>query len=87
MIKTERKRVFDQLIKFNGIKVFRSDANFIFFESYEKYNAILKSLQNAKLVVKAFGNIDDRKGCIRVTIGTKSMNNRFLKSVEEAVYK
>lgn len=85
MVKAERKRVFDQLVKFNGIKVFRSDANFIFFESYEKYNTILKSLQEAKLVVKAFGNIDDRKGCIRVTIGTKNMNNRFLKSVEKAV--
>jgi histidinol-phosphate aminotransferase len=87
MIKTERKRVFDQLVKFTGIKAFRSDANFIFFESYEKYNTILKSLQKAKLVVKAFGNIDDRKGCIRVTIGTKTMNNKFLKSVEMAVYK
>ncbi len=86
IIKAERKRVFDQLVKFNGIKVFRSDANFIFFESYEKYNAILKSLQEAKLVVKAFGNIDDRKGCIRATIGTKNMNNKFLKSVEKAVY-
>jgi histidinol-phosphate aminotransferase len=85
MVKAERKRVFDQLVKFNGIKVFRSDANFIFFESYEKYNTILKSLQEAKLVVKAFGNIDDRKGCIRVTIGTKNMNNRFLKSIEKAV--
>ena len=86
MIKAERKRVFDQLAKFNGIKVFRSDANFIFFESYEKYSTILKSFQEAKLVVKALGNIDDRKGCIRVTIGTKNMNNKFLKSVEKAVY-
>jgi histidinol-phosphate aminotransferase len=86
MVKAERKRVFDQLVQFNGIKVFRSDANFIFFESYEKYGTILKSLKRAKLVVKAFGNIDDRKGCIRVTIGTKNMNNKFLRSVEKAVY-
>jgi histidinol-phosphate aminotransferase len=86
MIKAERKRVFDQLIRFNGIKVFQSDANFIFLESYEKYNTILRSLKKAKLVVKAFGDIDDRKGCIRVTIGTKHMNNKFLKSIENAVY-
>jgi histidinol-phosphate aminotransferase len=86
MIKAERKRVFDQLVRFNGIKVFHSDANFIFLESYEKYNTILKSLKKAKLVVKAFGDIDDRKGCIRVTIGTKNMNNKFLKSIENAVY-
>jgi histidinol-phosphate aminotransferase len=86
MIKAERKRVFDQLVRFNEIKVFQSDANFIFLESYEKYNTILKYLKKAKLVVKAFGNIDDRKGCIRVTIGTKNMNNKFLKSIEKAVY-
>ena len=86
MIKAERKRVFDQLVRFNGIKVFQSDANFIFLESYEKFNTILKSLKKARLAVKAFGNIDDRKGCIRVTIGTKSMNNKFLKSIEKAVY-
>ena len=87
MIKAERKRVFDQLVRFNGIKVFQSDANFIFLESYEKYNTILKSLKKAKLLVKAFGDIDDRKGCIRVTIGTKNMNNKFLKSIENAVCK
>ena len=87
MIKAERKRVFDQLVRFNGIKVFQSDANFIFLESYEKYNTILKSLKKAKLLVKAFGDIDDRRGCIRVTIGTKNMNNKFLKSIENAVCK
>jgi histidinol-phosphate aminotransferase len=87
MIKAERKRVFDELARLNGIKVFRSNANFIFLESYEKYNTILKSLKKAKLVVKAFGDIDDRKGCIRITIGTENMNNKLLRAIEKAVYK
>ena len=56
-----------------------------FFESYEKYEAILKSLKKERLIVKTFGDIDGRKGCIRVTIGTKEMNDKFLKSIEEAV--
>jgi histidinol-phosphate aminotransferase len=87
MIKAERKRVFDELARLNGIKVFRSNANFIFLESYEKYNTILKSLKKAKLVVKAFGDIDDRKGCMRITIGTENMNNKLLRAIEKAIYK
>jgi histidinol-phosphate aminotransferase len=87
LIKAERKRVFDELARLNGIKVFRSNANFIFLESYEKYNTILKSLKKAKLVVKAFGDIDDRKGCMRITIGTENMNNKLLRAIEKAIYK
>ena len=85
MVKNERKRVLDQLAKINGIKAHKSNANFIFLESYEKYEAILKSLKNERLIIKTFGDIDGRKGCIRATIGTKEMNDKFLKSIEEAV--
>jgi len=87
MIKEERTRVFDKLARIKGIKAFESDANFIFFESFNKYEAILKSLKKERLVVKAFGNIEGRKGCIRVTIGTKNTNDKFLESIEKAVRK
>jgi histidinol-phosphate aminotransferase len=85
MVKQERKRVFDRLAKMNGIKAYKSNANFIFFESYEKYHGILRSLEKERLAIKTFGDIDGRKGCIRVTIGTTDMNDKFLKSIEEAV--
>jgi histidinol-phosphate aminotransferase len=84
-IKQERKRVFDELAKINGIKAFESNANFVFFETYEKYDEILKAIKREKLVVKAFGNIEGRKGCIRVTIGTKSLNDKFLKAIKKAL--
>lgn len=85
MIKEERTRVFYQLARLQGIKPFKSNANFIFFESFNKYEAILKSLKKERLVVKAFGNVEGRKGCIRVTIGTKNMNDKFLQSIEKAI--
>jgi histidinol-phosphate/aromatic aminotransferase/cobyric acid decarboxylase-like protein len=44
-------------------------------------------LKKERLVVKAFGNIEGRKGCIRVTIGTKNTNDKFLESIEKAVHK
>jgi histidinol-phosphate aminotransferase len=85
LIKRERKRVFDELSEMNGIKVFRSDANFIFLESYDSYGRILSVLKKEGLSVKTFGDIDGHKGCIRVTIGTSEMNDKFLKSISNAI--
>lgn len=85
LIKRERKRVFNELFEMNGIKVFRSDANFIFLESYDNYGRILSVLKKEGLSVKAFGDIDGHRGCIRVTIGTSEMNDKFLKSISKAI--
>ncbi|HET7146905.1 MAG TPA: aminotransferase class I/II-fold pyridoxal phosphate-dependent enzyme [Candidatus Nitrosopolaris sp.] len=85
LIKRERKRVFDELFKMKGIKVFRSDANFIFLESYDSYGRILSVLKKDGLSVKAFGDIDGLRGCIRVTIGTSEMNDKFLRSISKAI--
>jgi histidinol-phosphate aminotransferase len=85
LVKRERKRVFDQLFKMNGIKVFKSNANFVFVELYDNYERILRVLNEDGVSVKAFGNINGYKGCIRVTIGTTEMNDKFLKSVSAAI--
>ena len=85
LIKRERERVFDQLFKMNGIKVFKSNANFIFVELFDNYERILRALKKDRVSVKAFGNINGYEGCIRVTIGTTEMNDKFLKSVSAAI--
>jgi histidinol-phosphate aminotransferase len=85
IIKNERKRVFDHLTKLKGIKVFNSNANFIFIETYDKYNAILKELEKQGIVVKMIGDIEGYRGCIRVTIGTEEMNDKFIKSIEKSI--
>ena len=85
LIKNERKRVFDHLAKLNGIKAFNSNANFIFLETYDKYNAILKELEKGGIVVKMIGDIEGYTGCIRATVGTKEMNDKFIESIERAI--
>ena len=62
LIKRERERVFDQLIHMNGIKAFRSDANFIFLESDNNYGRILSVLKKEGLSVKALGDLDGHRG-------------------------
>jgi histidinol-phosphate aminotransferase len=81
-VRSERGRVFDRLSKLNGIKVFSSDANFIFIETGKNYQAITKALKSYGIVVKMLGNLAGHRGCMRVTIGTREMNDKFLQCIE-----
>lgn len=82
IVRSERDRVFDRLSKIKEIRVFRSDANFLFIEAGRRYQPILKALESSGIVVKMLGNIAGHRGCIRVTIGTCEMNDKFLQCIE-----
>jgi histidinol-phosphate aminotransferase len=81
-VRGERDRVFDRLSKLDGIKVFSSDANFLFIEAGRNYRPIAKALRSSGIVVKELGNLAGHRGCMRVTIGTREMNDKFLQCVE-----
>jgi len=81
-VRGERGRVFDRLSRAGGITVFNSDANFLFIEAGGKYKPISKALRTSGIVVKELGNIAGHKGCMRVTIGTREMNDKFLQCIE-----
>lgn len=81
-IKSERKRIFERLSETNGIRVFRSDANFLFVETGKKYSPIARALEKEGIVVKLLGNVSDHIGCMRITVGTREMNDRFLECVK-----
>lgn len=82
-IKMERQKIFENVSRINGIKVFKSDSNFLFLECCEKYyDRLSEQLQKARVSVRMLGNIDGRTGCLRVTVGTREMNARFLKAIE-----
>jgi histidinol-phosphate aminotransferase len=84
-VRLERERVFARLSKIDGIKIFRSDANFIFMETGKNYQAISKTLNINGIVVKLLGNITNHKGCMRITIGTREMNDKYLKCIEQII--
>jgi histidinol-phosphate aminotransferase len=81
-VRGERERVFARLAKLNGIRAFRSDANFIFIEAGRNYKPISKALRSSGIVVKELGNLAGHRGCMRVTVGTREMNDKFLQCVE-----
>lgn len=84
-VRSERDRVFARLSKIDGIKIFRSDANFIFIEAGKNYPAISKILNSNGILVKLLGNITNHKGCMRITIGTREMNDKYLKCIEQII--
>jgi histidinol-phosphate aminotransferase len=84
-VRSERERVFTRLSKIDGIKIFRSDANFILIEAGKKYQAISKTLNTNGIIVKLLGNIPNHKGCMRITIGTPEMNDKYLKCIEQII--
>ena len=81
-IRAERERVFGRLSKMEGIRLFRSDANFLFIESDKGYSPISNALKSRGIVVKMLGSVAGHRGCMRVTIGTREMNDKFLQCVE-----
>ncbi len=78
LIKDERERLYQNLSKIKKIDVYKSDTNFLFIKCDEEYNKIIETLENTKIIVKALGNIENYGKCIRITIGTKKMNNKIL---------
>jgi histidinol-phosphate aminotransferase len=84
-VRAERARVSGRLEAIDGIKAFKSDANFLFVQAGANYSSISKALAAAGVVVKMIGNVAGHRGCMRVTIGTREMNDRFLQSVEGAL--
>lgn len=81
-VKKERKRVYDSINAIDGVTAFRSDANFILFEIGNRYNEVYRRMIRKGILVRNIGNIDGHIGCLRVTIGTKSMNGKFLQALK-----
>jgi histidinol-phosphate aminotransferase len=85
-VRGERRRASARLAKIDAIKTYRSDANFLFIEAGRKrYGAVVRELGKSGIAVKLLGDVAGHKGCMRVTIGTREMNDRFISCIERAV--
>ncbi len=84
-IKKERSVTYDKLNAIKEIKVYNSDANFLFFQTFNHFNKIKDMLFKEKLLIKEFGDIGNYKGAMRATIGKKEVNDAVVTTVEKAV--
>lgn len=83
LIKHERDRLYQNLSKIKNIDVYKSDANFLFIKCNTKYSRIMESLEYSKIIVKGLGNIKNYGKCVRITVGTKKMNNKILSAIKD----
>ena len=77
----ERKRLSEKLNGYNGLSVLPSDANFIFIKFDDKSTTLkfLWDLKDLKILVRHFSK-PSLYNYIRITIGTKEENDKFLEA-------
>jgi histidinol-phosphate aminotransferase len=84
-IVAERTRVYHELAGMKGIKVFRSQANFLLLRVPDALQ-IFNGLKGRQILVKNLhGAHAMLENCIRVTIGTPAENDAFLNVLSELV--
>ena len=81
-IKHERNILFNKINQIKEIKIYNSDANFFFFQTFDHFNKIKEQLFKEKILVKEYGNLVNYKGAMRATIGTKEMNSKLVSILE-----
>jgi len=83
IIKIERQRIIETLKKFDAFEVFDSQANFVLFDAHSSYKRVYSALTEQGISIRKLGKIGNHEGCLRVTIGTKEMNSKFLLAIRD----
>ena len=83
IIRTERKRIIDNLRRYNAFTVFDSKANFVLFDAKGVHKRIYTALAEQGISVRKLGRIGSHLGCLRVTVGTREMNSKFLLAIRD----
>ena len=85
LVKKEREWLMQNLQQIKGIDPYPSDANFILFKvtkSKLSSSHLTKRIENKNVLVKDRGHLDLLDNCIRVTVGTRDMNQKFVSALK-----
>jgi len=77
----ERGRVFAELQKYDDIRVFHSEANFLLFR-VPNAPALAQQLMTDGIIIRNICNDDSLKNCLRVAIGAPEENDAFLDALK-----
>ncbi|MFY9300776.1 MAG: histidinol-phosphate transaminase [Candidatus Nitrosotenuis sp.] len=82
-IKQERLRIIQNLRQSGAFDVFDSKANFVLFDAGGADKRIYTALLEQGISIRKLGKIGKHEGCLRVTVGTKDMNSKFLLAMRD----
>ena len=82
----ERKRVFEHLKMLNGLKVYKSDTNFLFIRYKNNVKELYDQLNSKGIIVRTFEEypaFKHRNQTFLVTLGDVNINDRFIVALVE----
>ena len=82
-IRQERTKIIAKLRESGAFDVFDSKANFVLFDARGADKRIYTALLEQGISIRKLGKIGKHEGCLRVTIGTKDMNSKFLLAIRD----
>jgi histidinol-phosphate aminotransferase len=82
-IKQERTRITKKLRETGTFDVFDSKANFVLFDARGADKRIYTALLEQGISIRKLGKIGKHEGCLRITVGTKEMNSKFLLAIRD----
>ncbi|PVX26484.1 MAG: histidinol-phosphate transaminase [Candidatus Bathyarchaeum sp.] len=88
LVVNEREWLMKNLQQIDGVKPYRSDANFILFKIAKdklKSSTVTQRMENLNVLVKDRGHLPLLENCIRVTVGTRTMNETFVSALKASL--
>ncbi|GAC1364255.1 MAG: histidinol-phosphate transaminase [Actinomycetota bacterium] len=83
----ERERLWDELSTTRGITSFPSRANFILFRTDSlPAPEVWRRLLDRGILVRDFSSTTGCDGCLRVSVGTREQDERFLEALAESLH-
>jgi len=83
LIKKERERIIKNLRSYDIFNVFDSKANFVLFDAEDLDDRVYNVLAEQGITIRKLGKLGKYEGCLRVTVGTKEMNSKFLLAIRD----
>ncbi len=84
----EREWIMKNLQQINGVTPYPSDTNFILFK-VTKSNltsaTVTERMETRNVLIKDRGHLPLLENCIRVTVGNRNMNEKFLATLKESL--
>jgi histidinol-phosphate aminotransferase len=88
LVVNEREWLMKNMRQLDGVNPYPSDANFILFKVAKDdltSAIVVERMENRNVLVKDRGHLPLLENCIRVTVGTRSMNQAFLSALKESL--
>jgi len=88
LVVNEREWLMTKLRQTDGVNPYPSDANFILFKVAKEgltSAVVAERMENRNVLVKDRGHLQLLENCIRVTIGTRNMNQAFLSALKDSL--